>query len=167
MRFHNKVAFIIGGTVSCCRAAIPEITKSGGGSIVNISSWAATVGIRGVHAYSCAKGAMNAMTRQHAVDYAAAGIRSNCVVVGLVTTEPVQTLFFTYPEIEEVVRGLSLTRIGTPNDVAEAALYLASDAAAYVTGVCLPLDGGMTIRSSMPDVGELVDKVNKQRAAKQ
>lgn len=155
----------IGGTVSCCRHAIPEMTKSGGGAIVNISSFASIQGVRGVHAYTLAKGAMNAMTRQHAVDYAAANIRSNCIVVGLVITEPVQNLFFAYPEIEAAVRAVSLTRMGTPNDIAEAALYLASDAAAYVTGVCIPVDGGISCRSSMPDVAELADKINRERAA--
>lgn len=161
--FEQIMQVTINGTVSFCRAAIPEMKRSGGGAIVNISSFASILGVRGVHAYSCAKGAMNAMTHQHAVDYADDGIRSNCIVVGLVVTEPVEKLFFAYPEVKEAVEAVSLTRMGTPNDIAEAALYLASDAAAYVTGVCLPVDGGISCRSSVPDVGKLVEQAAMKR----
>jgi NAD(P)-dependent dehydrogenase (short-subunit alcohol dehydrogenase family) len=139
--------------------------KAGGGSIVNISSLASVQGVLGVHAYTCAKGALNAVTRQMAVDYAHLGVRSNCIVVGLVATEPLLAIFSTYPQIEEKVAEATLTRIGQPEDVAEAAIYLASDAAAYVTGALLPVDGGLTCKGHLPDIGKMIADLASQEPA--
>lgn len=147
--FDSIMRVALNGAIHACRAAIPRMAAAGGGSIVNISSLASLQGVLGVHAYTCAKGALNAVTRQMAVDYAPVGVRSNCIVVGLIATEPLMSIFATYPGIEEKVAEATLTRIGQPEDVAEAATYLASDAAGYVTGVLLPVDGGLTCKGHL------------------
>lgn len=150
--FDRIMRVALGSTVFACRAAIPEMTKAGNGSIINISSIVSVLGVAGLPAYTCAKGALNAFTRQVAVDYAAAGIRSNCIIVGRVATEPLQEIFARNPEIEAQLRAAQLTRIGTPDDVAEAALYLASDAAGSVTGSFLSVDGGVSCAANFRPV---------------
>lgn len=150
--FDRIMRVTLHSAVFACRAAIPEMTKAGGGSIINISSIASIQGQAGLPAYTCAKGALNAFTRQVAVDYAAASVRSNCIIVGRVATEPLQEVFARKPETESRLRTEQLTRICTPDDVAEAALYLASDATGGVTGSFLTVDGGATCATSIRPV---------------
>ena len=128
----------------------PHLAAAGGGSIINISSAGAVMGTSGTSAYSAAKGALNAATRVWAVELAADAIRVNCVVVGLVMSEVAQQLMSEKPELKEILEDLTLTRPGTPDDIACATHYLASDDAAFVTGSIMTVDGGLTSRLKLP-----------------
>jgi NAD(P)-dependent dehydrogenase (short-subunit alcohol dehydrogenase family) len=130
--------------------AIPAIAASGGGSIINISSTASVIGIEGADAYVAAKGALNALTRSLANEYAPFGIRVNTIVVGFVVTSDTARAWEADPEIGPRMRARVLTRLGEPRDIAYAALFLASDESAYVTGSQLFVDGGASIKSSLP-----------------
>jgi NAD(P)-dependent dehydrogenase (short-subunit alcohol dehydrogenase family) len=125
-----------------CAAAIPAMQAAGAGAIVNVSSRAAERGTPGLAAYSAAKGGLNALTRQIAVDYAADGIRCNSVTPGYVVHEERDR------DLDQAkrtrVEGQHLLRLATAADVAQAVLFLASAEAATITGVDLPVSGGST-----------------------
>jgi len=128
----------------CCRAVVPQMIKAGHGSVVNISS---LNGIRGVGqpTYSASKGGVNAMTAAFAMEYASYGIRFNVVCPGSIETPTWDPMFQHHSGIrEEIGEMYPLGRMGTPEDVAYAALYLASDEASFVTGIILPVDGGIS-----------------------
>lgn len=126
-----------------CRAAIGAMLDVGHGAIVNISSRAGRQGIPAHAAYTAAKGGLEALTRSIAVDYADDDIRCNAIAPGYVLNE-VRDRDLT-PERRAALHARHLTRIGTADDVANAALFLASDEASWITGVTLAVDGGSTI----------------------
>jgi 2-keto-3-deoxy-L-fuconate dehydrogenase len=133
------------GTFLCCKHAIPGMVERGGGSIVNVSSVAALVGLRNRAAYSASKGAVVALTRALAVDHVADGIRANAVCPGTVDSPWVQRLVEESGESLDALRARQpMGRLGTPDEIAEAIAYLASDRAAFVTGSVLVIDGGLT-----------------------
>jgi 3-oxoacyl-[acyl-carrier protein] reductase len=136
----------------CCKHALPEMAKADGASIVNISSAASILGTPGLDTYTVIKGALNTLTRSIAVEYAADGIRSNCIVSGMVLTSPGAYALMEDPTIGGATRAMHLTRLGVPDDIAYAALWLASDEAAFVTGAVIPVDGGVTCRMPVPDI---------------
>jgi 3-oxoacyl-[acyl-carrier protein] reductase len=136
----------------CCKHVIPEIVAAGGGSIVNISSAASMLGTPGLDTYTVTKGALNTLTRSIAVEYAPDGVRSNCIVSGMVLTSPGAFALMDDPVIGAATRAMHLTRLGVPDDIAFAALWLASDEAAFVTGAIVPVDGGVTCRMPVPDI---------------
>jgi NAD(P)-dependent dehydrogenase (short-subunit alcohol dehydrogenase family) len=127
--------------------AIPAMARGGGGAIVNISSISA-LRPRGLTPYSVSKGAVITLTRAMAVDHAPQGIRVNCIAPGPVYTPMVYADGMT-PELRERRRRASPLGIeGTGWDIGQAALFLASDEARYITGVVLPVDGGVTLTSA-------------------
>jgi NAD(P)-dependent dehydrogenase (short-subunit alcohol dehydrogenase family) len=126
--------------------AVPAMAKTGGGAIVNISSISA-LRPRGLTAYSASKGAVIALTRAMAIDHAAQGIRVNCIAPGPVYTPMVYASGMSDEVRERRRRASPLGLEGTAWDVAYAALFLVSDEARYITGVLLPVDGGVTIAS--------------------
>ena len=127
------------------KAAVPAMRDSGGGAIVNVSSIAA-LRPRGLTAYSVSKGAVATLTQALAVDHGPDGIRANCIMPGPVYTPMVYAAGMS-DELRERRRIASLLQVeGEPWDIAWAAVYLASDEAKYVTGVILPVDGGVTVR---------------------
>jgi 3-oxoacyl-[acyl-carrier protein] reductase len=135
-----------------CKHAIPRIGDAGGGSIVNISSAASVLGTPGLDTYTALKGAINTLTRSMAVEYADAGIRCNCIVSGMVLTSEGAHTLMEDPVIGGATRAMHLTRLGLPEDIAHAALFLASDEAAFITGALIPVDGGVTCRMPVPDI---------------
>jgi meso-butanediol dehydrogenase / (S,S)-butanediol dehydrogenase / diacetyl reductase len=133
------------GTFLCCKHAIPGMAKRGGGSIVNIASVGGLVGLRNRAAYCASKGAVIAFTRAAAVDHVAQGVRVNAVCPGTVDTPWVHRLVEEVGESLEALRARQLMgRLGTPEEVAAAVMYLASDDAAFVTGTALVIDGGLS-----------------------
>src|SRR5690606_35961552 len=109
--------------------------------------------IDGRPAYQASKGAINALTRQIAVDYGRDLIRSNAIIVGFTFTgDPIMEKLVANPDFINKLRPFIPTpRLGKPRDIANGVVYLASDDAEYVTGVMLPIDGGLTCRLGMPD----------------
>jgi NAD(P)-dependent dehydrogenase (short-subunit alcohol dehydrogenase family) len=131
------------------RAAVPRLRAAGGGSIVNISSVQALLGFPGWAAYAATKGAIISLTQQAAVEYAADGIRVNCVAPGTIMTPMNERIFAAAPDRDALINSWNsmhaLGRFGRPEEVAAAISYLASADASFVTGVCLRVDGGMAI----------------------
>ncbi len=117
----------------------------GRGSIVNLASVAALVGLRNRAAYCASKGAVVALTRALAVDHVSDGIRVNAVCPGTVDSPWVRRLIEESGESLDALRGRQpMGRLGTPEEIAEAVAYLASDKAAFVTGTVFVIDGGLT-----------------------
>ena len=131
------------------RAAIPAIRKQGGGAIVNIASDWALVGGRRAVAYCASKGGLLLMTKAMAQDHAAEGIRINAVCPTDIMTPMLAAEFraagLSDPEgLAALGESIPMGRVGTPEEVARAVLFLASDQAGFITGVGLPIDGGVT-----------------------
>jgi 2-keto-3-deoxy-L-fuconate dehydrogenase len=133
------------GTFLCCKHAIPGMVARRGGSIVNMASAGGLVGLRNRAAYCASKGAVIALTRALAVDHVADGVRVNAVCPGTVDSPWVRRLVEEVGESLDALRARQpMGRLGTPEEIAEAILYLASDDAAYVTGTAFAIDGGLT-----------------------
>jgi NAD(P)-dependent dehydrogenase (short-subunit alcohol dehydrogenase family) len=131
------------GLFWCCKHAIAEMSRAGGGSIINISSGVATKGAALMDAYSATKGAMNALTRSMAVGYAKRRIRVNAISSGLIESgESIESLLADDAMREWLERSIPLPYFGVPEDIAWGCVYLASDESRYVTGTVLPIDGG-------------------------
>jgi NAD(P)-dependent dehydrogenase (short-subunit alcohol dehydrogenase family) len=136
------------GTFLVSRATLPVLRQSGGGSIVNIGSYLGIAGRRQRAAYCAAKAGVTGLTRAMAIDHAQDKIRVNCICPAMIETEmAVQSLAKAAdPESarKQRIAEIPLGRLGTPEDVASMALYLASDESSWVTGAVFPLDGGQT-----------------------
>jgi meso-butanediol dehydrogenase/(S,S)-butanediol dehydrogenase/diacetyl reductase len=147
-QFDRMVAVNLKGTFLVSRAALPELRRQGGGSIINLSSIYGLVGGARRAAYSAAKGGVTLMTRSMALDHAAENIRFNCICPALVETPLVEQILTQQPDPAAYramrIGQIPLGRIGRPEDVAHLAVYLASDESSWMTGAALPLDGGQT-----------------------
>ena len=135
----------VSGVFRMTRAALPQMLKQGKGAIVNISSVASLVGLPTLPVYAASKGALDAMTRALAVDYAKDGIRCNVVNPGLIDTPMAAPLMGNPELLDPILTHYPIRRAGRPEEVASMVLYLASDEAAWVTGGSFSIDGGMTI----------------------
>jgi meso-butanediol dehydrogenase / (S,S)-butanediol dehydrogenase / diacetyl reductase len=124
------------------REVLPQMRAAGGGSIINIGSVLSLLGARNRVAYSASKGAVVAMTKAMALDHAAENIRVNCICPGIVETELVAKFNTDENVRRQRVAMHPLGRFGRPEDVASAAIYLASDESAWTTGSTLTVDGG-------------------------
>ena len=137
-----------------CHVAAPIMKAQGRGSIINTSSVQGLMGFRTFAAYATAKAGILGLTRQMAVDYGPSGIRVNTVLPGAVDTPMWRAEVATTDyaaEIKASAQRTPLQRIGTPEDIAQAVLYLASDASTFVTGQQLVVDGGLSIAGSRPN----------------
>jgi NAD(P)-dependent dehydrogenase (short-subunit alcohol dehydrogenase family) len=134
------------GMVWVCKFGVPGLIEAGGGSIVNIGSTSALLGDTiPQDAYTASKGAVISLTRNLAVQFAPQNVRANCIHPGFTDT-PMQTVRTSDPAwMEEAKTWIPLGRLGTPRDIANAALFLASDEASYITGAELVVDGGNVI----------------------
>lgn len=132
----------------CCQKLAPQMFAQKRGAIVNITSIAgplAIKGIRGRH-YETAKAALSALTRSLAADWANRGVRVNAIAPGVFLTEPNKRWFKEKPEFRATFEAhIPMGRLGEPEELAPAAVFLASDAASYITGATLVVDGGYTL----------------------
>lgn len=135
------------GVFLCCKYAIPHL-RGRAGAIVNISSVHAFVSYAGYAAYDASKAGIIGLTRALALDHGSEGIRVNAICPGYINTPLMDRWLADLPDpeatMEEVLKAHPLGRIGTPRDIAEAALFLASDAASFISGTYLVVDGAMT-----------------------
>ncbi|MET8989601.1 SDR family oxidoreductase [Nonomuraea wenchangensis] len=137
------------GTFLLCRHAVTAMLAQGTpGSIVNLSSISGTVGLPGQAAYCASKGAVLQLSRQIAVDYAAAGIRCNVVSPGSVATEQLATYLGSQPDPDSarqrLIAGHPIARLADPHEVAKVVTFLLSSAAGFMTGADVAVDGGYT-----------------------
>jgi NAD(P)-dependent dehydrogenase (short-subunit alcohol dehydrogenase family) len=130
------------------RAVLPEFRKCGGGAIVNIGSVLGLVAVKDRAAYCASKGGVTMMTKAMALDHAHEKIRVNCICPSVVDTDLVKGVFNETEEGQAKLRArlatIPLGRLGRPEDVAEMAVFLASEEASWLTGATIPLDGGLT-----------------------
>jgi len=143
--WERVLAINLRGVFLGCKYAIPRMIRNGGGSIINNASILAEVGFSEATAYAASKHGIVGLTQTIAIDYAAQGIRANTVCPGFIRTPMVMK------GLDEETRGYiaglhPLGRMGEPEEVAEAVLFLASDRSSFVTGTCLFVDGGYTAR---------------------
>ena len=142
--FWRVIGLDLYGTFLGCKYAIPELIKAGGGSVINMSSNQALMGIPGRVCYTAAKGGIASMTRAMAVEYGGYKIRVNAIAPSVTLTERVKKLLEQSTEIQKQAER-HLVGLAEPEDVANLALYLASDQSALITGQVISVDSGVTI----------------------
>lgn len=135
------------GPFLMCRAALPEFRKAGGGAIVNVGSVLGLIGMKDRAAYCASKGGVTLLTKAMALDHGHENVRVNCICPSVVETELVAGLFAS--EAGEALRKariqtIPIGRMGKPEDVAEIAVFLASEESSWLTGAAIPLDGGLS-----------------------
>ncbi len=141
-RLHDINSF---GTYAGMRAVVPYMKKTGKGSIVNISSYTALVGM-GFNPYSASKGSVRAISRAAAAEFGKDQVRVNTVFPGVIQTPMVANLESSKAALEGLIKMTPLARLGQPEDVGNAVMFLASDEASYITGAELVIDGGFSAR---------------------
>ena len=142
--FWRVIRLDLFGTFLGCRFGIPELIRAGGGSVINMTSNLALMGIAGRDCYTAAKGGIAALTRSLAVEFAAQKVRVNAIAPSATMTDRVRKLMAGNAAIDRLARSHLLGLI-EPVDIANAAIYLASDESRMVTGQILPVDSGVTI----------------------
>ena len=131
------------GVFLCCKYEIPEMLKAGGGSIVNTSSVAGLVGFGGIPAYTASKHGVAGLPKTLALDYAKENIRCNAVCPGVIHTPMIDRFTGGDPAALEAMTATEpVGRLGKPEEIADAVVYLCSDEASFITGAAIPVDGG-------------------------
>jgi NAD(P)-dependent dehydrogenase (short-subunit alcohol dehydrogenase family) len=145
--FDRVIAINLKGVWLCMKYEIARMLKQGGGSVVNTASAAGLVGMPGAPAYVAAKHGVVGLTRTAALEYAAKNIRVNCVCPGAIRTPMLERVMDTVPGSEQwYIAGEPIGRMGKPDEIAEAVVWLLSDAASFVTGHPMAIDGGWVAR---------------------
>ena len=142
--FWRCITLDLFGTFLCSKYAIPEIAKSGGGSVINMASNVALMALPGRDCYTATKGAIASLTRSMAVEYAPDKIRVNAIAPSVTLSDRVKKLLEADPNIESISK-THLLGLGEPIHVAELAVYLAGDESPITTGQVIPVDSGVTI----------------------
>jgi NAD(P)-dependent dehydrogenase (short-subunit alcohol dehydrogenase family) len=146
--WERTLAVHVGGTYTVCKRVLPAMADRGAGAVVNVSSIAGIGGYPATADYSAAKGGVTSLTRQLAVDYSGTGVRVNAVAPGFVKTAMNAAVWRERAgreggmDYDTATERTLLPRLGDPEDVADAVRFLASDAAGFVTGHVMPVDGG-------------------------
>jgi NAD(P)-dependent dehydrogenase (short-subunit alcohol dehydrogenase family) len=145
--WERTIAINLTGAWYCMRAEIPHMLERGGGSIVNCSSIAGLVGFASIPAYVASKHGLVGLTRTAALEYAEAGIRVNAVCPGVIHTPMVDRFTGGDPDaVAGLTAGEPMGRMGEPEEIASAVVWLASDGASFVTGQAIAVDGGWVAR---------------------
>lgn len=148
--WRSGIEVTLTGTFFCVKHELRTMVARGGGSIVNISSPSGVQGEAFLAAYSAAKGGVEALTKTAAAEYATRGVRVNSVCPGGIETDAIRRYFDHYPAIEEkTVATHAMRRLGKPDEIADAVVYLASGRSSFVTGHALWVDGGISVNSHM------------------
>jgi len=144
--FDRVIDVNLKGVFLCSKYVIPEMIRNGGGVIINTSSIRGLVADKQLSAYCASKAGVVLLTKAMAIDFASDHIRVNCICPGQILTAMGEAYLasFSDPEAEKrkIAEKIPLLRLGSPQDVAEAALFLASEKASFITGIALPVDGG-------------------------
>ena len=142
------LAINLSGVQYGCKHGAEAMAARGGGAIVNLSSMLGLISVPfpGLEGYTAAKHGVVGLTRHYATNYGARGVRVNCINPGWIETAMTDPLFSTEGGRQFMQQGCALGRMGTPEEVASVALFLASDDASFVTGHALVVDGGWTAR---------------------
>lgn len=146
--FEQIIHINLFGMMYCSKAAIPLLKKRGGGAIINTSSSCGVIGIPNCDAYSASKGATISLTRSMAVEFGPEKIRTNCIAPAAIHTPMIYESDLNKPTFDEqkfLTQGTPLRRWGTAQDIANIALFLASDEGSYMNGAVLVADGGITV----------------------
>ncbi|MEM6584953.1 MAG: SDR family oxidoreductase [Pseudomonadota bacterium] len=142
------------GVLYLCRAAIPQLAKSqakGGGSIITISSVSGTGGDSMLPLYNASKGAVTNLTRGLALQLGAMGVRVNAINPSVTRSDMVDGILGNEGAMKMVMNRMALKRVGEPEDIAAACAFLASEDASFITGVNLPVDGGVSASNGQPN----------------
>lgn len=146
--FQRLIAVNLQGALLCIQEVLPLMLAQGGGSVINNTSTAAVTGRPGMPVYGASKAGLLALTRGAAVAYGPRNVRFNAIIPGTIWTAMTRDAFSRWSDLEAQRRGteqvIPLRRVGMPEDIAHAALFLASDESQYITGIALPVDGGRT-----------------------
>ena len=133
------------GVFLFCKYGIPMLIERGGGVVINTASIGALRGARNAHAYMASKAGIVSLTRSIAVTYGAAGVRANTICPGVIDTDMIQSFLLPSEHSRKAIAAaIPVGRIGVPADIANIALFLASDAATFISGQTVVVDGGMT-----------------------
>lgn len=146
--FRRIIEINLFGTMNCCKAGIPLLRARGGGSIINTGSSCGVIGVPDCDAYSASKGAAISLTRAWAVEYGPEHIRCNCIAPAAILTPMAYESDLnksTFDERKFLSSGTPLRRWGQSDDIANIALFLASDESSYLNGAIIVADGGITI----------------------
>ncbi len=131
---------------SLIKAVLPSMIGRRQGSVINISSMSALFGLPQVAAYSSSKTALLGLTRSLTAEYSEHGIRFNCIAPGFIESKMFRDIMKADPAREQkILNRTPMKRVGSPEEIGHAAVFLASDASAFITGTCLPVDGGAAI----------------------
>jgi NAD(P)-dependent dehydrogenase (short-subunit alcohol dehydrogenase family) len=148
--WERTLAVCLTGVFYCMKYEVPAMLAAGGGSIVNISSASTLKGHAYLAAYTAAKGGVEALTKTAAQELSVKGIRVNAVSPGGIETPAIARYFQKFPDVKQrTVDSHAMRRLGTPEELAEAVVWLASERASYVTGANLLVDGGSSVNSHM------------------
>jgi NAD(P)-dependent dehydrogenase (short-subunit alcohol dehydrogenase family) len=148
----TTLAINVKGVAHGCRYGIPAMIESGGGSVINVASFVAWMGAATSQtAYTASKGAVLAMTREIAVEYARKGIRCNALCPGPIETQLLLALLSDEQKKQRRFVHIPMGRLGRAEELAKAALFLASDDSSYMTGASLVVDGGITAAYVTPE----------------
>lgn len=142
--FWRAIRLDLFGTFLCCKHGVPELIKAGGGSVINMTSMVALMGVPGRDCYTAAKGGVAAITRSMATEYASHSVRVNAIAPGITLTHRVKARMETNENLKKLA-SRHLLGAAEPVDIAHLAIYLASDESRVVTGQIFPVDSGATI----------------------
>lgn len=146
-KWDRVIAINLKGVWLCMKYELQHMLKQGSGAIVNTASGAGLVGIAGASAYVASKHGVLGLTKTAALEYAKSRIRVNAVCPGVIDTPMVQRLTDRHPSAAEtMVAGHPMGRVGKPEEIAEAVIWLCSEAASFVTGLAMSVDGGYVVQ---------------------